>query len=64
MKKNQFLTIILMFIVSVSFAQVELVKDPAAKRIFARAEKLGVARKYIPFMKNCSNIELFIYFSK
>ncbi|RKX99786.1 MAG: hypothetical protein DRP54_06610 [Spirochaetes bacterium] len=28
-----------------------MLKDPAAKRIFARAEKLGVARKYIPFMK-------------
>jgi len=26
-------------------------KDPAAKRLFARAKKLGVARKYIPFME-------------
>lgn len=28
-----------------------MLKDPAAKRIFARAEKLGVAGKYIAFMK-------------
>jgi len=28
-----------------------MLKDPAAKRIFERAEKLGVSRKYIPFMK-------------
>jgi len=28
-----------------------MLKDPAAKRIFYRAEKLGVSRKYIPFMK-------------
>jgi len=28
-----------------------MLKDPAAKRIFTRAEKLGVSRKYIPFMK-------------
>ena len=28
-----------------------MLKDPAAKRIFDRAEKLGVSRKYIPFMK-------------
>lgn len=28
-----------------------MLNDPSAKRIFARAEKLGVARKYIPFMK-------------
>lgn len=28
-----------------------MLKDQAAKRIFARAEKLGLARKYIPFMK-------------
>ncbi len=28
-----------------------MLKDPAAKRIFERAKKLGVARKYIPFME-------------
>ena len=28
-----------------------MLKDPAARRVFARAEKLGLARKYIPFMK-------------
>jgi len=28
-----------------------MLKDPAAKRVFARAEKLGVARKYVSFMK-------------
>ena len=28
-----------------------MLKDPVAKRIFARAEKLGVAGKYITFMK-------------
>ena len=28
-----------------------MLKDPAAKRTFARAEKLGVAGKYIAFMK-------------
>lgn len=28
-----------------------MLKDPAAKRIFARAEKLGVAGKYIAFIK-------------
>jgi citrate synthase/citryl-CoA lyase len=28
-----------------------MLKDPAAKRVFARAEKLGVAGKYIAFMK-------------
>jgi citrate synthase len=28
-----------------------MLKDPAAKRIFARAEKLGVAGRYINFMK-------------
>ncbi len=27
-----------------------MLKDPAAKRIFDRAEKLGVARRHIPFM--------------
>ena len=28
-----------------------MLKDPAAKRIFEKAKKLGVARKYIPFME-------------
>ena len=28
-----------------------MLKDPAAKRMIARAEKLGLAEKYIPFMK-------------
>ncbi|MBW2121644.1 MAG: hypothetical protein JRH07_07340 [Deltaproteobacteria bacterium] len=28
-----------------------MLKDPAAKRVFARAEKLGVARRYIDFQK-------------
>ena len=28
-----------------------MLKDPAAKRMFARAEKLGIAGKYIAFMK-------------
>ena len=28
-----------------------MLKDPAAKKIFERAEMLGVSRKYIPFMK-------------
>ena len=28
-----------------------MLKDPAAKKIFDRAEKLGISRKYIPFMK-------------
>jgi len=33
-----------------------MLKDPAAKRIFDRAEKLGVSRKYIPFMKKVVKI--------
>ena len=45
MKKNQFLTIILMFIVSVSFAQVELVKDPAAKKILDAFSKKAAQSK-------------------
>lgn len=32
-----------------------MLKDPAAKRMFARAEKLGVAGKYIAFMKEIVN---------
>jgi len=28
-----------------------MLKDPAAKRVFARAKKLGVARRYVPFME-------------
>jgi citrate synthase len=28
-----------------------MLKDPAAKRMMARAEKLGLAAKYVPFMK-------------
>ena len=32
-----------------------MLKDPAAKRLFARAEKLGVAGKHIAFMKEIVN---------